>query len=51
MYHIVFKVYERPSLDDSPLLTDEWWDICRSCWNRDAPGRPVMSDIVKALQV
>ena len=51
MYHIVFKVYERPSLDYFPLLTDEWWDICRSCWNRDVPGRPVMSAIVKALQV
>ena len=51
MRHIGLQVYERPSLDDSPLLTAEWWDICCSCWNHDAPSRPVMSDIVNALQV
>ncbi|KAG6327371.1 hypothetical protein ID866_11719, partial [Astraeus odoratus] len=39
---------DRPNNEDTcSRLTDEWWNICISCWHRDPLSRPTMSDIAK----
>lgn len=55
MYHILLKERERPS-DEMVCsrLTDEWWNLCLSCWHHDPLLRPSMSGLVeniRALQV
>ncbi|KIM61395.1 hypothetical protein SCLCIDRAFT_879145 [Scleroderma citrinum Foug A] len=49
--HIVHKELTCPSLDASFFrLTDEWWSICLSCWNRDPAQRAPMSDVVEKVR-
>ena len=39
--------YTRPSYKVTHFrLTDEWWKICRWCWDLDPPKRPRMSAIL-----
>ena len=37
---------ERETLD---RLTNDWWDICLSCWNRKPVLRPPMSAVMKSI--
>ncbi|KAG6331498.1 hypothetical protein ID866_7594 [Astraeus odoratus] len=38
---------ERPSeVETLGRMTDDWWDICWSCWNTDPLARPPMTSIV-----
>ncbi|KAG6330032.1 hypothetical protein ID866_9059 [Astraeus odoratus] len=30
-------------------MTDDWWDICLLCWQRDPSSRPTMSEIVRRI--
>ncbi|KAI6127181.1 kinase-like domain-containing protein [Pisolithus sp. B1] len=41
----------RPS-DDSThsRMTDEWWNLCCSCWKVEIPERPSMSTIVEIIE-
>ncbi|KAL4072054.1 kinase-like domain-containing protein, partial [Scleroderma citrinum] len=41
---------DRPSTDDThSRLTNDWWDLCRSCWNQEPSLRPSMPDVVKKI--
>lgn len=40
----------RPSEGETlTRLTDDWWNICSSCWNRQPVLRPPMSAVVKSI--
>ena len=42
----------RPSEEETlSRLTNDWWDICSSCWNRQPVLRPPMSAVVKSISV
>lgn len=42
---------DRPSDEETHFrLTNQWWDMCSSCWNRDPSLRPTMSDIVRTVK-
>ncbi|KAL4077512.1 kinase-like domain-containing protein, partial [Scleroderma citrinum] len=41
---------DRPSDDATCFrLSNEWWDICMSCWKTESAFRPNASDIVKKI--
>ncbi|KAL4072439.1 kinase-like domain-containing protein [Scleroderma yunnanense] len=47
MVKILRGVPNRPSMESAcSRLTDEWWNLCLLCWNREPSLRPSMSDIV-----
>ncbi|KAL4078967.1 kinase-like domain-containing protein [Scleroderma yunnanense] len=50
--HILYNLeWERPSSDAScSRLTDEWWNVCLSCWNRDPSQRTPISSVVKNIR-
>ncbi|KAL4065938.1 kinase-like domain-containing protein, partial [Scleroderma citrinum] len=50
MVHIVYKKFDRPNLDASYRLTDEWWDMCLLCWKRDPPQRPPMLSVIEKIR-
>ena len=55
-FHIIrTRERERPTLEDTcSRLTDEWWNICSSCWTRDPLRRPSILTVIegiKSLQV
>ncbi|KAL4072062.1 kinase-like domain-containing protein, partial [Scleroderma citrinum] len=42
----------RPSEDETfSRLTDNWWEMCSSCWNRQPFLRPPMSHVVKSISL
>ena len=42
---------DRPSLEDTcSRLTDEWWNICSSCWTRDPSRRPSMLTVIEEIR-
>ncbi|KIM68492.1 hypothetical protein SCLCIDRAFT_1184336, partial [Scleroderma citrinum Foug A] len=44
-------VPERPSVKSTcSRMTDEWWNLCLSCWNRDPSSRPSMVDIFNKVR-
>ena len=45
------QLVDRPSDEETcSRMTDQWWDICLSCWNRTLSRRPTMTDIVKKIE-
>ncbi|KAG6332469.1 hypothetical protein ID866_6619 [Astraeus odoratus] len=47
IYSIIRGPPARPSDEDTCFrLTDGWWNICLSCWERDPQQRPTMSQII-----
>ncbi|KAG6325705.1 hypothetical protein ID866_13384, partial [Astraeus odoratus] len=43
---------ERPNQQVTCLrMTDAWWEICMSCWNRDPKIRPSILTVVEKIEV
>ncbi|KAI6010923.1 kinase-like domain-containing protein [Pisolithus orientalis] len=41
---------DRPSDEQTcSRLTDQWWDICRQCWNVEPSSRPMISDVLQII--
>ncbi|KAL4079684.1 hypothetical protein J3A83DRAFT_1146636 [Scleroderma citrinum] len=52
MVKILRGVPNRPSMESAcSRLTDEWWNLCLLCWNREPSLRPSMSDIVDRVMM
>ncbi|KIM54855.1 hypothetical protein SCLCIDRAFT_135926, partial [Scleroderma citrinum Foug A] len=54
--HLIIRILEGPP--DRPFdettclrLTDEWWNICLSCWHSNPLTRPCISDIVAKFPI
>ncbi|KAG6335518.1 hypothetical protein ID866_3572 [Astraeus odoratus] len=48
--HILMNDRKRPSDEDTNCrMTDEWWEICQSCWNRKPSLRPSMSTVIQEI--
>ncbi|KAG6330883.1 hypothetical protein ID866_8208 [Astraeus odoratus] len=44
------RLPERPSKETTyARMSDGWWNLCVSCWNRDPLRRPEMSEIVERI--
>jgi len=42
----------RPSEDETlTRLTNYWWDICSSCWNREPFSRPKMFAVLESISI
>jgi len=42
---------DRPSKEETrSRMTNRWWDMCFSCWNRDPSLRPTMLHIVQTIE-
>ncbi|KAI6006153.1 kinase-like domain-containing protein [Pisolithus marmoratus] len=49
---IMGKLPPRPAEESTQFrLTDEWWEICTSCWERDPASRPTVKDIIEKVRV
>lgn len=50
MYKILRALPARPGEEETFFrLTDDWWEMCSSCWNRQPFLRPQMSAVVKSI--
>ncbi|KAI5993361.1 kinase-like domain-containing protein, partial [Pisolithus marmoratus] len=50
MQRIMAGPPDRPSAQSThSRLTDEWWEICMSCWNRAPSARPRITNIVARI--
>ncbi|KAI6139741.1 kinase-like domain-containing protein [Pisolithus tinctorius] len=50
MQRIMAGPPDRPNAQSTHShLTDEWWEICMSCWNRDPSARPGIADIATRI--
>ncbi|KAI6010017.1 kinase-like domain-containing protein [Pisolithus marmoratus] len=49
---IMGKLPPRPAEQSTQFrLTDGWWEICTSCWERDPASRPAVKDIIEKVRV
>lgn len=50
VYTILRALPTRPGEEETFFrLTDNWWEMCASCWNRQPFLRPQMSALVKSI--
>ena len=54
--HLIIRMQkghpDRPSDEATCFrLTDEWWNICLSCWYSDPLARPHISDILAKFPI
>ena len=52
--HVITRIMrgppERPSMNDTESrLTDDWWNLCCSCWDFNPSLRPSMSYLVNKI--
>lgn len=40
---------ERPPRPDNPTLTDNVWELIRTCWGQEPRSRPVISTVLRDL--
>ncbi|KAL4077389.1 hypothetical protein J3A83DRAFT_4087910, partial [Scleroderma citrinum] len=43
------RIREGPLPDRPARITDEWWELCISCWKEPA-SRPTMSALVERIE-
>ncbi|KAG6330269.1 hypothetical protein ID866_8820 [Astraeus odoratus] len=52
IHRIMHSTPDRPSKESTLCrMTDEWWEICASCWKHDPASRPRMVDIVAMIHI
>lgn len=45
IFHILFGPPDQPA-----CMTDDWWDVCTSCWRLEPGLRPNALDLVKKIE-